>query len=158
MNKEKQHLTNLQKEIDQKQKELKRLRDEYETVFSDISKSWWKQMNTSFPNLQPCNIGEYVGVDVVYEGRTYNLFIAKERQKLICMFSYDRKDRSTYDLTLKDAGKELVDKLNALFTENPAYKSSCFYTGHGYYKNFKKEDFEDAFNFFLEVVKAFTSH
>lgn len=158
MNKEKQHLANLQKEIDQKQKELKRLRDEYETVFSDISKSWWKQVNTFFPNLQPCNIGEYVGVDVVYEGRTYNLFIAKERQKLICMFSYDRKDRSTYDLTLKDAGKELVDKLNALFTEKPAYKSSRFYTGHGYYKNFKKEDFEDAFNFFLEVVNAFISH
>lgn len=138
MNKEKQHLTNLQKEIDQKQKELKRLRDEYETVFSDISKSWWKQMNTSFPNLQPCNIGEYVGVDVVYEGRTYNLFIAKERQKLICMFSYDRKDRSTYDLTLKDAGKELVDKLNALFTENPAYKSSCFLQDMGIIRTLRK--------------------
>ena len=67
MNKEKQHLTNLQKEIDQKQKELKRLRDEYETVFSDISKSWWKQMNTSFPNLQPCNIGYIKGRPVAFD-------------------------------------------------------------------------------------------
>ena len=85
------------------------------------------------------------------------LGITKERQKLSCVFSHNRKDRSTYDLTLKDAGKELVDKLNALFCEYPAYHSSCVYVGHGFYKNFKKEDFEDAFNFFVEVAKSFTT-
>lgn len=157
MNKEKQHLVELQSKIDQKSKELQQLRKEYETYFSAICKSWQEQTNSMFPNLQPCNIGEYVGVDVIYEGKTYNLYITKERQKLSCVFSHNRKDRSTYDLTLKDAGKELVDKLNALFCEYPAYHSSCVYVGHGFYKNFKKEDFEDAFNFFVEVAKSFTT-
>ena len=111
MNKEKQNMVNLLSKIDQKQNELKQLKKEYKTAFSAISKSWKEQVSSTYPNLQPCNIGESVGLDVVYEGRTYNLFIAEERQKLICMFSYDRKDRSTYDLTLKQAGRELKDKL-----------------------------------------------
>ena len=68
MNKEKQHLVDLQSKIDQKSKELKQLRKEYETYFSAICKSWREQTNTMFPNLQPCNIGEYVGVDIIYEG------------------------------------------------------------------------------------------
>ena len=73
------------------------------------------------------------------------------------MFSHNRKDRSTYDLTLKDSGKKLVDKLNAIFTEYPAYKSSCAYVGHGFYKNIKKEDYNEAFEFFLKVINSFTS-
>lgn len=154
MNKEKQNLVNLLSKIDQKQKELKQLKKEYKTAFSAISKSWKEQVSSTYPNLQPCNIGESVGLDVVYEGRTYNLFIAEERQKLICMFSYDRKDRSTYDFTLKQAGRELKDKL--LFLYKPEDKTS-FYTGHGVYKEFKKEDYDKAFDFFLKVVNAFTS-
>ena len=39
MNKEKQHLVDLQSKIDQKSKELKQLRKEYETYFSAICKS-----------------------------------------------------------------------------------------------------------------------
>ena len=82
MNKEKQHLVDLQSKIDQKSKELKQLRKEYETYFSAICKSWREQTNTMFPNLQPCNIGEYVGVDIIYEGKIYNLFITKEKKKM----------------------------------------------------------------------------
>ena len=158
MNKEKQNLVNLQSKIDQKKKELKQLKKEYETAFSAIRKSWKEQVSSTFPYLQPCNIGEeYVGVDVVFDGTVYNVFISEYHQKLYCMFSYDRKDKSTYNLNLKEAGKELVDKLNGLFSENQAYKSYCCYTGNGIYKNFKKEDFDEAFNFFLEVVSAFAS-
>ena len=158
MNKEKQNLVNLQSKIDQKKKELKQLKKEYETAFSAISKSWKEQVSSAFPNLQPCNIGEeYVGVDVVFDGTVYNVFISEYKQKLYCMFSYDRKDKSTYNFNLKEAGQEPVDKLNGLFSENPAYKTYSCYTGHGIYKIFKKEDFEDAFNFFLEVVSAFAS-
>ena len=74
MNKEKQHLVDLQSKIDQKSKELKQLRKEYETYFSAICKSWREQTNTMFPNLQPCNIGEYVGVDIIYEGKIYDSY------------------------------------------------------------------------------------
>ena len=118
MNKEKQNLVNLLSKIDQKQKELKQLKKEYKTAFSAISKSWKEQVSSTYPNLQPCNIGESVGLDVVYEGR------------------------------------ELKDKL--LFFYKPEDKTS-FYTGHGVYKEFKKEDYDKAFDFFLKVVNAFTS-
>lgn len=157
MNKEKQHLVELLSKIDQKKKELKQLKEEYKTFFSAISKSWREQTNSKYPNLQPCNIGEYVGVDIVYEERTYNLFIDEYRKELYCMFSHNRKDESTYHLTLMEAGKELCDKLNVHFTEYSAYKSSCYYTRHGIYKTFKREDFEDAFNFFLKAISAVTT-
>ena len=156
MNKEKQNLVNLLSKIEQKQKELKQLKKEYKKVFSAISKSWKEQVSSTYPNLQPCGIDEYVGVDIVYEGRTYNIFISNWREKLYCMFSHNRKDESTYRLTLKEAGKELVDKLNKLFCDNPEEKTTV-YTGHNVYKIFKKEDYDKAFDFFLKVVNAFTS-
>lgn len=157
MNKEKQHLVELLSKIDQKKKELKQLKEEYKTFFSAISKSWREQTNSKYPNLQPCNIGEYVGVDIVYEGRSYNLFIDEYRQELFCMFSYDRKVESTYPLALIRDEKKLYDKLNVLFAEYPAYKSNCYSNQAGFYKVFKREDFEDAFNFFLKIVGDFTT-
>lgn len=156
MNKEKQNLVNLLSKIDQKQKELKQLKKEYKKVFSAISKSWKEQVSSTYPNLQPCGIDEYVGVDIVYEGRTYNIFIANWREKLYCMFSHNRKDESTYRLTLKEAGKELVDKLNKLFCDNQEEKATV-YIGQGIYKEFKKEHFDEAFDFFMKVVNAFAS-
>lgn len=156
MNKEKENLVNLLSKIDQKQKELKQLKKEYKTAFSAVSKSWKEQVSSTYPNLQPCGIDEYVGVDIVYEGRTYNIFIANWREKLYCMFSHNQKDKSTYRLTLKEAGKELVDKLNNFYFDNPEEKNSV-YTGHNVFKIFKKEDYDKAFDFFLKVVNAFTS-
>lgn len=157
MNKKKQNLVNLLSKIDQKQKELKQLKKEYNAAFSALSESWKKQVSSTYPNLHPCDIDEYVGVDIVYEGRTYNIFIAKLREKLYCMFSHNQKDKSTYDLTLRDVGKELVDKLNKLFCDNPEEKTTV-YTGHGVYKEFKKEDYDKAFDFFMKVVNTFASY
>ena len=156
MNKEKQNLVNLLSKIDQKQKELKQLKKEYKAVFSAISESWKEQARSSFPYLHPCDIDEFVGVDIVFEGKTYNVFISEDYGKLYCMFCYDRKDRSTYRLTLKESEQELVDKLNKLFFDNPKEKASV-YTGHGVYKKFKKENFDEAFDFFMKVVNAFSS-
>jgi len=156
MNKEKQNLVNLLSKIDQKQKELKQLKKEYKAAFSAISKSWKEQVSSTYPNLQPCDIGEYVGVNIVFDGKTYSVFISDSGQKLYCMFSYDHKNRKAYPNTLEKAGKEVVDKLNELFFYNQEEKTSV-YTGDNVYKNFKKEDYEKAFDFFMKVVNAFTS-
>ena len=155
MNKEKQNLVSLLKRIDQTKKELKKVKSEYEEAFTAICKSWQEQTVSAFPGLQPCGIGEYVGVDVVYEGKTYNVFISEYKQKLYCMFSLDRKDKSTYDLSLKNAGTALVDKLNNLFNDEAGDNSSVRYTGNGIFKIFKKEIYDEAFDFFLKVVESF---
>lgn len=157
MNKEKQDLVNLLKKIDQTQKELKKLKSEYKAAFSAICKSWQEQTASAFPTLRPCNIDEYVGVDIVYEGKTYNVFISEDKQKLYCMFSLDRKDKSTYSLSLKDAGTALVEKLNNLFSNDSDNKSSVCYTGVGIYKIFKKNNYDEAFDFFLKIIKTFAS-
>ena len=151
MNTEKQNLVNLLSKIDQKQKELTQLRKEFKAAFSADCESWKEQVSSTFPNLQPCGIDEYVGVDVVYKGKAYNIFISEDRQKLYCMFCYDRKDKSTYRLSLKDADTELKYILGHLFD------SKSYFTSQGYFRYFKKENYDEAFDFFLKVVKAFAS-
>ena len=65
MNKEKKHLIELLNRINNTKKELKQLNKEYKAAFADVCKSWVEQTRSLFPNLQPCDIGEYVGVDIV---------------------------------------------------------------------------------------------
>ena len=127
MNKEKQHLIELLNKIDNTKNELKQLNKEYKTAFADVCKSWVEQTKSLFPHLQPCNIGEYVGVDIVYDGKVYNLFISEDNQKYYCMFCFDRKDKSNYELS------------------------------QGYFKIFKKEKYDEAFDFFLKAVNTFTT-
>ena len=137
--------------LSRKKKELTRLRKEYKTTFDVVVASWREETKATFPNLHPCDIEEYVGVDVVINGKAYNIFISEYNQKLYCMFSYDRKDRSTYELSLKDADTELKYILGHLFD------SKSYFTQQGYFKYFKKENYDEAFDFFLKVVNAFTS-
>ena len=151
MNTEKQNLVNLLSKIDQKQKELKQLKKEYKTAFSAVSKSWKEQVSSTYPNLHPCDIDEYVGVDIVFNGKAYNVFISEYKQKLYCMFCYDRKDNDTYSLSFKDVDTELKYILSHLFD------SKSYFTQQGYFKFFKKENFEEAFDFFMKVVNAFAS-
>ena len=158
MSKEKQSLINLLKRIDQTKTELKKLKSEYEKAFTAICKSWQEQTASAFPGLQPCGIGEYVGVDVVYEGKTYNVFISEYKQKLYCMFSLDRKDKSTYSLSLNEEETALFEKLNNLFSNYSGKKSSVRYAGVGIFKFFEKENYDEAFDFFLKVVNAYVSH
>ena len=154
MSKEKQSLVDLLKRIDQTKKELKKLKSEYENALTAICKTWQEQTASAFPGLQPCNIGEYVGVDVVYEGKTYNVYISEYKQKLYCMFSFDRKDKSTYSLSFKETETALVDKLNNLFNDEAGVNSSVLCYKNGILKYFKKENDDEAFDFFLKVVKA----
>lgn len=158
MSKEKLDMVNLLKRIDQTKKELKKLKNEYEKAFTAICKSWQEQTISAFPGLQPCGIGEYVGVNVVYGGKTYNVFISEDKQKLYCMFSLDRKDKSTYSLSLKDTETALFEKLNNLFSDDSDKKSSVRYAGVGIFKFFKKENYDEAFAFFLKVVGSFDLH
>ena len=151
MNKEKQHLIELLNKIDNTKKELKQLNKEYKAAFADICKSWVEQTKSQFPHLQPCNIGEYVGVDVVYDGKVYNLFISEDNQKYYCMFCFDRKDKSNYELSFKEVSAELKYIVSHIFD------SRSYLTTQGYFKIFKKENYDEAFDFFLKAVNTFTT-
>ena len=151
MNTEKQNLVKLLSKIEEKQKELTQLRKEFKAAFSAVCESWKEQVSSTFPNLQPCGFDEYIGVDVVLNGKAYNIFISEDKQKLYCMFCYDRKDKSTYRLSLKDADTELKYILGHLFD------SKSYFTSQGYFRYFKKENYDEAFDFFMKVVNAFAS-
>ena len=151
MNKEKKHLIELLNRIDNTKKELKQLNKEYKAAFADVCKSWVEQTKSLFPNLQPCDIGEFVGVDIVYDGKVYNLFISEDKQKYYCMFCFDRKNKGNYELYFKEVGSELKYIVSRIFD------SQSYFTTQGYFKNFKKENYDEAFDFFLKAVNTFTT-
>ena len=97
----KEKVVNLIDKIDKKKKELKQLKKDLQKAFNDISNVWKEKSSRQFPQLSPCNIGEYVGVDITIKGKVYNIFISEYNQKLYCMFCLDRNDKNYSNLPLK---------------------------------------------------------
>lgn len=150
-------VANLLEKIDKKTKELKQLKMDLRKVFNDISDMWKEESSMLFPQLKPCDIGEYVGVDVNIKGKVYNIFISEDRQKLCCMFSLDRKIKEYDRLSIKDAMDQVdFEKLKITVNEylHQHNKKVCS-TGVGYYVEFKKEQYDDAFQFYMKIVKTF---
>ena len=150
-------VANLLEKIDKKTKELKQLKKNLQNAFNDIPKNWKEESAMLFPQLKPCDIGEYVGVDVNIKGKVYNIFISEERQKLYCMFSLDRKNKEYDRLSIKDAMDQVdFEKLKITVNEylHQHNKKVCS-TDVGYYVEFKKGQYDDAFQFYLEIVRTF---
>jgi hypothetical protein len=150
-------VVNLIEKIDKKKKELKQLKKDLQKAFNDISNVWKEESSRQFPQLSPCNIGEYVGVDITIKGKVYNIFISEYNQKLYCMFCLDRNDKNYSNLPLKKAMDQPdFDKLSAVVNDYlNQYDEKVCSTGDGYFVRFEKGQYDDAFLFYLDVVRTF---
>ena len=155
----KKTLIDLINQIDQKKQELKQLKKDYNAAFNEVTNSWRKEIKSLYPQLNSCNIGEYVGVDVTLNGKVYNIFISENRQKLYCMFSLDRKDKNTALLKLQnEMNKEDLEKLKLIFC-NPSLRKGTSYSSHNsMFVYFKKEEYDKAYQFFLKVLSEFSKN
>ena len=154
---EKQKVVDLLGKINQKKKELKQLKKNLQNAFNDIADMWKMESMIRFPQLFPCNIGEYVGVDLILKDKVYNVFISESGQKLYCMFSFDRKNKSICNLNIrtemdKDSHKKLVQFINDYLD---LHKKQVWSNASGYYIKFEKEQYEEAFQFYLGLVSTF---
>lgn len=154
---EKEKVVDLLGKINQKKKELKQLKKNLQNAFNDIADMWKKESMIRFPQLSPCNIGEYVGVDLVIKDKVYNVFISESGQKLYCMFSFDRKNKSICNLNIrtemdKDCHEKLVQFINDYLDQ---HKKQVWSNASGYYIKFEKEQYEEAFQFYLGLVSTF---
>jgi hypothetical protein len=153
----KEKVVNLIEKIDKKKKEIKQLKKDLQKAFNVISSNWKEKSAIQFPQLSPCNIGEYVGVDITINGKVYNIFISENRQKLYCMFSLDRKNKEYYGMSIKETMDNAdFEKLQVVVNDYIAQnnKQVCS-IGSGYYVEFGKEQYEDAFLFYFELVRTF---
>ena len=150
----KEKLADLLKQIEQKKKELKQLKKEYETAFDAVAAKWREDTKAMFPQLETCNIGEYVGVDVAIKGQVYNICLLEDSQKISCMFSLDCKNKDNFtrciDLS-KPEFKELKNVCNDHLEKN---KKQATFNAHRFKIPFCKENYDEAFKLFLEVVRA----
>lgn len=150
-------VANLIEKIDKKKSELKQLKKDLQKAFIVISNKWKEESAKQFPQLNPCNIGEYVGVDITIKDKVYNIFISEYSQKLYCMFCLDRKDKNNSNLPLKKAMDQAdFDKLSAVVNDylKQNDENVCS-TGDGYFVRFEKEQYDDAFLFYLDIVRTF---
>ena len=128
-------------------------------VLDEISNMWKKESALQFPQYPPCNLGEYVGVDIILKERVYNIYISEYKQRLSCMFCLDRKDKKNSTIPLKKTMDQadfdtLKSVVNDYLTRS---EKEVWSTVNGYYVLFEKEQYEDAFLFYLEIVKSFKS-
>lgn len=153
----KEKVVNLIEKIDKKKKELMQMKKDLQKAFNDISNVWKEESSRQFPQLSPCNIGEYVGVDITIKGKVYNIFISEYNQKLYCMFCLDRNDKNYSNLPLKKAMDQPdFDKLSAVVNDYlNQYDEKVCSTGDGYFVRFEKGQYDDAFLFYLDVVRTF---
>lgn len=143
--------------IIQKKKELKQLKKRYNDVFYAIVGSWKEDVKNKFPQLEPCDIGEYVGVNVTLKGIVYNIFISEDRQKMYCMFCLDRKNKDRREQNIKEIMDQAdFEKLKQIFDsylkEN---KAIAYEYAQGMFVKFKMEQLNAAYEFFLNIVRAF---
>ena len=153
----KEKVVNLIEKIDKKKKELKQLKKDLQKAFNVISSNWKEKSAIQFPQLSPCNIGEYVGVDITINGKVYNIFISENRQKLYCMFSLDRKNKEYYGMSIKETMDNAdFEKLQVVVNDYIAQNNKqVAFIGSGYFVEFEKEQYEDAFLFYFELVRTF---
>lgn len=143
--------------IDQKSKELKLLKKLYNDAVYTIVDSWKEDVKNQFPQLKPCEIGEYVGVDIALKGKVYSIFISEDKQKLYCMFSLNPKDKANYEKMIREvmdsADFEKLKKVfNCYLNEN---KAVAYESTQGFYVKFKKDQFNAAYEFFINLVRTF---
>lgn len=155
----KNKVVRLIEKIDKKKIELRQLKKDLQKAFDEISNMWKKESALQFPQYPPCNLGEYVGVDIILKERVYNIYISEYKQRLYCMFCLDRKDKKNSTIPLKKAMDQadfdtLKSVVNDYLTRS---ENEVCSTADGYYVLFEKEQYEDAFIFYLEIVKSFKS-
>ena len=153
----KEKLADLLKQIEQKKKELKQLKKEYETAFDAVAASWREKTKAMFPQLETCNIGEYVGVDVTINGQVYNICLLEDSQKISCMFSLDCKDRDSFTKCI-DLSKPEFEQLKEVCNNHiEKEKKQATINAHRFKIPFNKKNYDEAFKFFIEVVRAAVS-
>ena len=155
----KNKVVRLIEKIDKKKIELRQLKKDLQKAFDEISNMWKKESALQFPQYSPCNLGEYVGVDIILKERVYNIYISEYKQRLYCMFCLDRKDKKNSTIPLKKTMDQadfdtLKSVVNDYLTRS---EKEVWSTVNGYYVLFEKEQYEDAFLFYLEIVKSFKS-
>ena len=150
----KEKLANLLKKIEQKKKELKQLKKEYETTFDAVAASWREKTKAMFPQLETCNIGEYVGVDITINGQVYNICLLEDSQKISCMFSLDCKDKDSFSKSIDFSNPEFEELKNVCNDHLEKNKKQAVINAHRFKIPFRKDDYDDAFKFFIEVVNA----
>ena len=150
----KQKLVELLEKIDHKQKELKKLKEDYKKAFNAVALSWKEEVNTLFPQLKPCNIGEYVGVDVTINGQSYNICLLEDSQKISCMFSIDSKDRDSFSKFIDLSKPEFEELKKVCNNYLEKEKKQATINAHRLKISFNKENYDKAFLLFIEVVRA----
>lgn len=150
----KEKLADLLKQIEQKKKELKKLKKEYETAFDAVAAELREETKAMFPQLETCNIGEYVGVDVNIKGQVYNICLLEDSQKISCMFSLDCKDKDSFSKSIDFRIPEFEELKNVCNDYLEKNKKQATINANRFKIPFRKEDYDDAFKFFIEVVKA----
>ena len=164
----KDNLADLQISIDQKENEVKK---QYEVAFEGVVKNWIEETKKLFPMLNLYNqdklayevIRTYVGVIIPFNGKKYDIRICEGKHNLLSLsFHLHNKDsfyvRDPYDLRHYNPKKEIapLDIKNLIKVHNygQIYETFIYFNDDDFDLFFRKEDYNEVFQLFLEVVRV----
>lgn len=167
--KTKDTLVDLQMSIDKKEKELKKLKVQYEVSFGSVVESWIEETKRLFPKLKllvqmPLEIQRnYVGVRVPFNGKKYEIRICEREHDLLSLsFHLHSKDsfhlHDPFGLEHYNREKNIapLDIKNLIKVHNygQIYETFIYFNDDDFDLFFRKADYKEVFQLFIEVVKA----
>lgn len=159
----------LQMTIDKKEKELKKLKVQDEVAFRSVVESWIEDTKRLFPKLnllvqKPLEIkGNLVGVIVPFNGKKYEIRICKRKHDLLSLsFHLHSKNgfslRDPYNLDHFNRVKNIapLDIKNLIKVHNygQIYETFIYFNDDDFDLFFRKADYKEVFQLFIEVVRA----
>lgn len=142
---EKERAATLQKEIVQREDELKSIRKMYRVVFERVVGEWHSEFTARFPELAQQSFKDKDGmwVEVAVNGTHYNISIGKDKRKLFCLARITTKDYVD--------GRRITDDMARKLSDLLSWKGG----GELMLEWFDANDFDAVFSYFCKIVGRF---
>jgi len=142
---DKERAAKLQKEIVQREDELKSIRKMYRVVFERVVGEWHSEFTARFPELAQQSFKDKDGmwVEVAVNGTHYNISIGKDKRKLFCLARITTKDYVD--------GRRITDDMARKLSDLLSWKRGSELM----LEWFDANDFDAAFSYFCKIVGRF---
>ena len=138
-NTDQERIKELQNKIDDMQEVVKAMQALKGRLCESIYKDWKKKTKELFPELHPCERGEYTGVSLILEGKKVDIFISEDSKGLYCQVEFSPSLQEEE----RGINGTCIEKLKDLL---PSCNTHCVW------KYISPLEFDEVFQLFVDVV------
>lgn len=138
-NTDKERIKELQDKINDMQYVVNSMQALKERLCQSIYKDWQKKTKELFPELHPCERGEFTDVSLTLEGKKVDIFISENKEGLYCQVEFSPSLQEEE----RDINGTCIEKLKGLL---PSFDNKHVW------KYISHLEFDEVFQLFVDVV------